>query len=250
MSDIPHIIHYCWFGKGKKNKLFYKCLESWKKYLPGWQIIEWNEDNFDISKSPQYVQEAYSVKKYAFVSDYCRIYALDKFGGVYFDTDLEVLRSFDDLLTGYEFVSGFESKRSLITAFIACVPNNDIICEFLHSYIDRKFIKDDNSYDITPINVRFSKLAEEHGCDLDNNSKQEFDNGRAVVYPVDVFSGFDMDNWHIKVTENTRTVHHMSGSWQPFKVKLYFARIKFLQCILGNSGYDKLKAWRDKRKNR
>ena len=90
------IIHYCWFGGNKKPKKTIKCINSWKKYFPGWKIIEWNEENFDV-KCNIYVKQAYACKKWAFVADYCRFWALERYGGIYFDTDVEVVCSFDDL---------------------------------------------------------------------------------------------------------------------------------------------------------
>ena len=99
---IPKKIHYCWFGKGPKSKLFEKCLASWKKYFPDFEIIEWNEENFDVS-SNKYVKEAYENKKWAFVSDYARLKIIYEEGGIYFDTDVEVLKRIPDeiLETGY-----------------------------------------------------------------------------------------------------------------------------------------------------
>ena len=108
---IPKVIHYCWFGRGKLPKLAKKCIKSWKKYLPDYKIIEWNEDNFDIN-SNQYVREAYEAKKYAFVSDYVRLYALYNYGGIYMDTDVEVIKSLDEFLI-HEAFSGFESPKDI-----------------------------------------------------------------------------------------------------------------------------------------
>ena len=103
---IPKIIHYCWFGRSDKPNSFYEYLESWKKYLPDYEIKEWNEDNFDIS-SCKYVEQAYNAKKYAFVSDYVRVYVLELEGGIYFDTDVEVRKPFDVLLNNHFFI-GYE----------------------------------------------------------------------------------------------------------------------------------------------
>ena len=106
---IPKIIHYCWFGNGEKGDLFEKCLESWKKFAPDFEIIEWNETNCDINEC-KYVKEAYENKKWAFLSDYARLVIIEKCGGFYFDTDVEVIRHFDDLLQN-DAVSGFENDK-------------------------------------------------------------------------------------------------------------------------------------------
>ena len=99
---IPKIIHYCWFGRNPKPKLAEKCMRSWKKYCKDYKIIEWNEDNFDISKAPLYVQQTKNKKKWAYVTDYVRLYAVYKCGGVYLDTDVEIVNSLDDLLHNYQ----------------------------------------------------------------------------------------------------------------------------------------------------
>ena len=106
---IPKKIHYCWFGRGEKPKLAKKCIESWKKYCPDYEIVEWNEDNFDINQN-EYTKYCYNNKKFAFLSDYARLMVVYKEGGIYFDTDVEVVRSFDDLLNNKAFV-GFETDE-------------------------------------------------------------------------------------------------------------------------------------------
>ena len=100
---IPKVIHYCWFGGGKKPKLAKKCISSWKTYCPGYKLIEWNESNYDLSSAPQFVREAAEAKKWAFVSDYVRLQVVYQYGGIYLDTDVELLRNIDFLLdqTGY-----------------------------------------------------------------------------------------------------------------------------------------------------
>ncbi len=119
---IPKIIHYCWFGRGKLPELAFKCMDTWKKYLPDYQLRLWNEDTFDITSHP-YVFEAYQSKKYAFVTDYVRLYALYHFGGIYMDTDVEVIRNLDELLDLPGF-SGFESEKDVPTGIMACESHN------------------------------------------------------------------------------------------------------------------------------
>lgn len=242
---IPRIIHYCWFGGNNKPKDIIAYMKTWKEVLPDYSFIEWNEDNFDINTAPDYVKEAYKEKKYAFVSDYVRIKALYEYGGIYFDTDVEVLRPFDQYFKNFSLVLGFESDRLLTTAFIACHRHNQFIGEFLNTYKNRKFIYDDGSLDTSTINEHFSDQAERWGVDLDRDEMQNFGENY-IVYPREIFCGFDVKNWHIKVTENTCVVHHMASSWVNSRKKLYFATIYFLQKMLGYRKYDKLKALYDR----
>lgn len=211
MQTIPKIIHYCWFGRGKKSKLIQKCIDSWHTFFPDYRLIEWNEDNCDISSMPRYVQEAYSVKKYAFVSDYVRFVALYKEGGIYLDTDIEVLKNFDFLIKGYMMVVGFEHLSGLSTGIIIAKPNLPILKEFIDSYRERTFIRSDGGLDLTTVNEKFNILMQQYGVIL--NGKEQYLESGIKVYPIDVFSSFDMRHWHEQITENSVTVHHMSGSW-------------------------------------
>lgn len=245
-NKIPHIVHYCWFGGNDKPKDIEYYINGWKNKMSNYEFIEWNESNFDIENSIPYVKEAYLARKFAFVSDYVRIMALSKFGGVYFDTDIEVVRNFDELLVGRELVMGFESDLSLETAFIACTPENPYIVEFLDTYENRHFINADGSFDMSVINEHFSKLMETHGVDLCDENMRTIMNGTIAIYPRDYFAAFDIKNWHIKPTENTYTIHHMNASWSSTKKKIYFSTILFLQKVLGYKGYDKLKMFYDR----
>lgn len=238
---IPKIVHYCWFGEKEKPKDIRNYMETWKEKMSQYQFIEWNENNFDIDTAPIYVKEAYAAKKYAFVSDYVRIKVLYDDGGVYFDTDIEVLKNFDQILEGRQLVLGFESDRMLETAFIACCKQHPMLGEFLESYDKRRFILRDGTYDMSVINEHFSKLAEKWGVDLDKEEYQALNGNQIVVYPREYFAAFDIKNCHIKPTSNSYTVHHMNASWGTLKKKLYFNAIHILQMILGYDGYDKLK---------
>lgn len=245
---IPKIIHYCWFGEKPIPKNLKKYIDNWKIKLPEYKIIEWNENNFDITNSVPYVKEAYEVKKFAFVSDYVRIWALANYGGVYFDTDIEVLQSFDTYLENQDLVLGREYKNLLSTAFIACSKDNQFINGFLDTYTDRKFIQDDGNYDISTINEHLSRYSERYGLSFENEEFQCFGKGM-VVYPQEVFSGFDVKNWHPKITEKTCTCHHMAASWVNLKGKIRCKIIYVVQKIIGYKNYDRIKALL-KKKNR
>lgn len=236
---IPKIIHYCWFGKGEKSEQILKCIDSWHRFFPDYQYIEWNEDNCDINEIP-YIRQAYQAKKYAFVSDYIRIKALVEYGGIYFDTDYEVIKPMDNILSQGKLITGLENSGSALTAMIAVESNNDVMREFLYSYIQRNFIFDNGEMDMTPINQGFSSLLSKCGIDLISNKKQVLENG-IVMYPIEILCGFDVENWHEKITQCTVGVHHMGNSWATPEMKKHVKRIQFLQKVLGYKNYDKFR---------
>lgn len=241
MSDIPKIIHYCWFGRGEKPEYVNTYIKGWKSILPEYQLMEWNEDNFDISKSNAYVKEAYEAGKYAFVSDYVRVQALYYRGGIYLDTDVEILKRFDKYLEDARMVLGFESEGTLLTAFIAADKEHPIMEEFMNSYETRHFMKEDGTYDTTTVNAEFSRLMERHGVKLEENVYQEPEPG-IRVYPVEYFCGFDVKNWHTNIGKKTCTVHHMASSWVSKSQTVKRKVIVLLQSILGIRRYDRLKS--------
>src|SRR5699024_8907222 len=122
---IPKIIHYCWFGGNELSKTTKVCINSWKKKLPDYKIIEWNESNFDIN-SNQYVKEAYQAGRYAFVTDYVRLYVLYHYGGIYMDTDVEVLKSLDSFLKHQAF-TGCENEKNSVTGIIGSEKDHEWI---------------------------------------------------------------------------------------------------------------------------
>ena len=238
---IPKIIHFCWFGGSDLPNETKQYIRTWRKVLKGYKIHQWSEKNFDLSAAPEYVKKKKKKKKYAFVSDYVRIHALKKYGGVYLDTDVEIIRDFSKYLEDSDLVLGFESNRLLTTAFIASVPRHPLIETFEKSYWKLRFILEDGSYDVLPINDRISELAVEWGLDLDLDTYQELKDN-IKVYPRDYFAAFDIYNWHTKVTENTCTIHHMAASWVGPKKKLRFMTIKAIHFIIGEQNYDRIRA--------
>lgn len=245
MVEFPKIIHYCWFGKAEMPQEIKAYIESWKRVLPDWEYMCWSEENFDIQNSIPYVQEAYRQKKYAFVSDYVRLYALYTHGGVYLDTDIEIRQSFEELLESEqeEIVTGFEMKDKLITAFIAAKPQNAIVSEFLAGYKERHFVLPNKELDLTTINDRFTQLMEKYG--LVKNNQEQVLQGTVHIYPYEYFAGQDIENSHEKITDKTYTIHHFQGSWVKTKwttwIK-YRVIVKTAQKIVGYDNYDKLKA--------
>ena len=220
---IPKKIHYCWFGGNPLPELAVKCIESWKKHCPDYEIIEWNENNFDINCC-DYVKEAYDAKKWAFVSDVARLYALVNHGGIYMDTDVEVLKSLDDILD-YEAVSGFESEKCIPTGLMACEKNQQLFFELLHEYDNIHFLKKDGSLDLTTNVTRITKTCLKYGLKL-NNSFQII-NGFAL-FPNDYFCPKDYASKKINLTKNTYTIHHFDASWVPKSKKIQTKILYFL----------------------
>lgn len=206
---IPKIIHYCWFGRGEKPEQATKCIESWKKYLPDYIIKEWNEDNLDISQN-QYVLEAYENRKYAFVTDYVRLYALFTEGGIYMDTDVEVLGSYNPFLHHHAF-SGFETDGNVPTGMMAAEKGSLWAKELLDQYNDRKFVQDDGSLDMTTNTTVITNYMIEKGLIL-NNTYQDFPE-LCTMYPADYFCPKDHRTGKIRITKHTVCIHHFAGSW-------------------------------------
>ena len=183
---IPKIIHYCWFGRGEMPELVQQCIESWKKYLPNYAMHLWNEDNFDVSAAPRYVQEAYVAKKYAFVSDYVRLWALEREGGLYMDVDFEVYKSFDDLMEQYEAFAGYEgSKRNpVMMGVLAAEAHHPWIQGMMQTYESRVFLKEDGSLDMTPNTGYFLSWMQAQGFVADGVEK---DFMGVHILPVECF---------------------------------------------------------------
>jgi len=213
---IPKIIHYCWFGRNPLPSEARKCIASWKKYLPDYEIKEWNEDTFDIN-SNQYVKEAYENKKFAFVTDYVRLYALVNEGGIYMDTDVEVLKSYDPFLHHAAF-SGFENNNFVPTGMMASEKGGRWVTELLDEYNDRKFVKEDGSFDTTTNTETITNNMVKHGLVL-NNTYQDFP-GLATMYPSDYFCPKDHGTGVINLTENSVCIHHFACSWLPKTLKI------------------------------
>lgn len=226
---IPKIIHYCWFGGKKKPADVEYCISTWRKFLPDYEIMEWNENNFPIENAIPYVREAYSMGKWAFVSDYVRLCALETHGGIYLDTDVEVFHSMDDLLDCQVFM-GFESNDYLTTAVIGCRPEMPVIREFLNSYRDQHFILPDGTADIETTNVvRLTRIMKTHGLRL-NGKKQQVED--VTIYPQWYFSPNDFVNIFEKYRKRSYTYHHLHASWYEERVNKNFPR-RIRRYILG-----------------
>lgn len=213
---IPKKIHYCWFGGNPLPELAQRCINSWKKFCPDYEIIEWNESNFDLNYC-DYVKEAYAAKKWAFVSDVARLYALVNCGGIYMDTDVEVIKSLDPILQ-YEAVSGFESFNRIPTGLMACEAGQPLFKELLKEYNHAHFIMKDGTLDVTTNVTRITNTCLKYGLIL-NNTLQTV-NG-FTLFPNDFFCPKDCESKKVTLTENTCTIHHFDGSWMSQEDKCF-----------------------------
>lgn len=233
---ISKTIHYCWFGRGDKPDKIKKCMASWSKICPDYQIIEWNEDNFDINICP-YVKQAYEAKKYAFVSDYARFYVLNKFGGVYLDTDVELLKDITPLIN--ENFAGFESNNSVATGLImACDVNNELCKAMLDDYDKDVFIKEGGSLNLRTVCERVTEWLEERGLKLDGTTQNV---AGYTIYAAEYFNPMDMQTGKIRISENTYSIHHYAASWCS-KAEIRRGKIyRFLSRIFGVKFADKIR---------
>lgn len=205
---IPKIIHYCWFGGNPLPQEAQRCIDSWKKYLPDYELHEWNEKVFNIS-SNTYTQEAFENKKWAFITDYVRLYALKEYGGVYMDTDVEVIKNIDAFLNEKGF-SGFERDDAVPTGIMAAEKDNPFVSELLAEYENLHFVKEDGTLDITTNVYRITKTAVKYGLKLNNKKQTVCD---FTFYPKDYFCPKNCRTMEIELTGNSYTIHHFAGSW-------------------------------------
>ena len=207
---IPKKIHYCWFGKGKMPELALKCIESWRVNLPDYELKEWNENSFDIN-SNFYVKEAYESRKFAFVTDYVRLYALYTEGGIYMDTDVEVLKNLDPFLDLPAF-SGFEDNVHIPTGIMAAEKGSVWAGWQLKYYDDRHFLLPDGTLDLTTNVEIIGRLMGEKGFIL-RNGLYNFQN-IITIFPRDYFCPKSHTTGKIELTQNTYTIHHFARSWK------------------------------------
>lgn len=208
MSMIPKKIHYCWFGGKELPDLAKKCIASWEKYCPDYEIIRWDESNFDLDCCP-YVRQAYDNRKFAFVSDYARLYAMYTQGGIYMDTDVEVTKNLDVFLDNQGF-SGFESETQIPTGIMASEKEFALFAHLLSYYDGRDFVKEDGSFDMTTNVVTITAMLTEKGF-VPNGQFQIVDG--FALYPRDVFCPYDNVTGVLHKTQNTAAIHWFNKSW-------------------------------------
>lgn len=247
---IPKIIHYCWFGRAPLPNDALKCIESWKKYFPDYEIKEWNEENFDVDIVP-YTSEAYKAKKYAFVSDYARFWILYHYGGIYFDTDVEVIKSMNDILEAGPFM-GFEvnpckSRPNGAVApglGMAANPQMDLFLEILDYYSNQNFVIGVNSVTVVGHTTNI----------LLRNGLQQIQGIQKVagfnLYPADFFNPFDDGTGKLYLTNNTRTIHWYSKSWIDNRIKWRIGITRLIHRYVGSRYTGALRKFLEKKLNR
>lgn len=208
---IPKTIHYCWFGRNLLPPLAEKCIASWKKYCPDYEIIRWDEDNYDISAAPLYVRQAFELGKWAFITDYVRLQVVYENGGVYLDTDVELRKPLDKLLSNEAFF-GLESGKNVATGLgFGAVKGAWILDEIMDDYRSIPLILQDGSIDNTPCPTRDTAIFLRHGLVLED--REQLLEGTVRIYPGEVLCPIDYDTGKLKVTRKTVSIHHYSASW-------------------------------------
>lgn len=213
---IPKVIQYCWFGGKPLPPLAEKCIASWRKYLPDYEIRRWDETNFDVEAHP-YTRDAYAAGLYAFVSDYARFKILFENGGVYFDTDVEVIRPMDDVIAAGPFM-GFESDGVKTPVAVApglglsAQPDMELYGEILRRYDEVSFHNEDGSRNLYSMIPMVTDLLVSKGL----KGGVGIENVAGVnVYPQEWFNPFEDSTGRLKTTDNTKTIHWYSKSWMP-----------------------------------
>lgn len=238
---IPKTIHYCWFGCSEMPDSVLKCINSWKKKLINYEFILWNEKNFNINTN-DFVKEAYENKKYAFVTDYVRLYVLYNYGGIYMDTDVEVLKNLDVFLKHKAF-TGCENDSMCVTGIIGAEKNNLWIKDLLDEYKNDKFILKNGKLNTIPNTKRITDITIKKYNWIPKNEYQIL-KGDIHIYPFDYFCAKDWQNGKIRITSDTYTIHHFAGSWISDKQKRRNKRRsiikKYICYIIGENSFKKI----------
>ncbi len=221
---IPKVIHYCWFGGKPLPPLAVKCIESWKKYLPGYEIKEWNEENFNVNIIP-YTKEAYEMKKYAFVSDYARFWVLYHYGGLYFDTDVEIIKPMDDIVAQGPFM-GCENDADTLDVNpglgLGAHPGLGLYSELLQLYSSLHFIENEDVLNLRTVVQYTTEILCAHGLQMVNDIQYIDGIG---IYPKEYFNPKDYATGKVTISDKTYSIHHFAESWLPWSWKLK-SRIK------------------------
>ena len=207
---IPKIIHYCWFGENEKPDYVKRCIDSWRRYCPDYEIIEWNESNFNTTKNI-YCHEAYKAKTWAFVSDYARLVVLYKYGGIYMDTDVEVVKSFDPLLHWGAFLC-FERNNQVSVGTFGVKKHSVLVGKMIQSYENRHFYNADSTLNLTTnLSILTPILVKHYSLRLNGN--RQVLNDDILVLPMEAFIAKSMFTGWILMDKSTYAIHHYAGSW-------------------------------------
>ena len=234
---IPKIVHYCWFGHNQKSKLIEKCISSWKKYLPDWEIIEWNESNYDVYKN-EYISEAYRNQKWAFVVDFARFDILNQHGGVFLDADVELLKPIPDDMLNHPAFTGFETSSTVAPGLIfASEVGHPMLQKIMDVYRSKQYGQIINGKIETIVDI-VTEILYRDGL-IKNNKMQNIKG--VVVYPQEYFCCFNHETQNFDIAEETISIHHYAASWSPWYRKFYFKMIKIAAKVLGKERYLQMK---------
>ena len=215
---IPKILHYIWLGNNPMTPLAEECFASWKATMPDWTIMRWDESNFNIAAAPLYVRQAYEARKFAFVSDYVRLWALELYGGVYVDTDVKALKSYEPLLGDTAFIGLEESKAHLPgTCVMGCEPHCQWVRDMLALYDDIEFVKEEGSLDMTTNVTRIGSFLQTKGFEPCRDAQYLPEYGLRI-YTHDYFSPITSTRV-MRKTKNTYSIHYFAESWRDGKKK-------------------------------
>lgn len=206
---IPKVIHYCWFGGKPLPEEYKKNIETWKKFMPDYKIIKWDETNYDYNKI-KFTKEAYESKKWAFVTDYARLDIIYNYGGIYLDTDVEVIKKFDDLLNNKAFM-GIESGNYINTGLgFGAIAKHKGIKANMKEYEKMSFYDDEGLEKMINCPMITTNLLKKNGAKLDGNIENVMD---ICIYPMEFFCPLDYYTGKMKITSNTYSIHKYSMSW-------------------------------------
>lgn len=235
---INKTIHYIWLGGNKKSRLIEKCIKSWRRHCPDYEIIEWNETNFDIN-SCRYLKQAYDNKKWAFASDYIRHYILNQYGGIYLDTDVELIRPIEDLLSIDGGFCGFESRERVASGLIfGCNPNNWLCEEMLKQYELDAFVQEDGAMNLCTVCDRATAILEKEGLKLDGTTQVI---QGITVFATDYFNPINMQTGKVLKTKNTYSIHRYAASWVSKKARFRGKAYQVIARMMGVKFAEKLR---------
>lgn len=228
--SIPKVIHYCWMSDDEPPQLIKDCISSWKVKLPDYEIKRWSYANFPRGKS-KWVDQAFDAKKYAFAADFIRAYSLYNEGGIYLDSDVEVVKSFNSLLQ-YPYFLGHERDGIIEAAVMGAKPNLDLFRVVLEYYDNRDFIKSNGEYDVLPMPKILGEIISRNFEVVEIDNMAEFQDSVSAIniLPWTYFSPKSYVNGEMTLCAQTYTIHHFTASWHGKKEKLY----SFVSNLLGN----------------
>ncbi len=231
---IPKIIHYCWLGDGQYSDLVNQCMESWKQKLPEYEFILWDKNKFDVT-SFTWVNQAYQAKKFAFAADYIRFYALYNYGGIYLDSDVQVVKSFNPLLHNKSFI-GFESTGDFEAAIIGAEKETPWMLKMLHYYEGRTFLKPNGQFDQRPLPLIIKDVLDK---ETDVEASEKNTSYGLKIFPSVYFSPKNIHTKKVDSTKETYTIHHFDGQWvkKNFTHKVKESVHKLVLRIFGHKGH-------------